>query len=129
MVGSSHLAKCLINYGLNSIESLSYVLHEVLESKNSDLHKNNVTINAQPLTEPEKRLRTDAKRFALQCKRARRQIEEFGSQPSSHMLWLQKQRGEYAAMRLLRKRKSEDLTANAMREAGVLDVYEKIEVT
>jgi hypothetical protein len=129
VVGSTHLAKCLINYGLISIDSLSYVLHEVLENKNSDLHKNNVTINALPLTEPEQRLRTDAKWFTLRCKQARRQIEESGSQPSSNMDWLEGQREEYAAMRLGRKRKFQDLTANAMHEAGKLDVYEKIEAT
>jgi hypothetical protein len=129
VVGSTHLAKCLINYGLSSIDSLSYVLHEVVESKNSDLHKNLVTINALPLTEPEKRLRTDAKWFTSKCKKARRQIEESGSQPSSHMDWLEGQCDRYAAMRLGRKRKFQDLTANAMHEAGLLDVYEKIEAT
>jgi hypothetical protein len=129
VVGSTHLAKCLINYGLISIDALSYVLHEVLEDKNSDMHKKNVTINALPLTEPEQRLRRDAKWFTLRCKQARKRIEESGSQPSSKMDWLEGQREEYAAMRLDRKRKSPDITANAMQEAGSLDVYEKIEAT
>jgi hypothetical protein len=45
------------------------------------------------------------------------------------MDWLEGQCDRYAAMRLGRKRKFQDLTANAMREAGLLDVYEKIEAT
>jgi hypothetical protein len=127
LVGSTHVAKCLINYGLSNIDSLSYVLHEVVESKKTDVHRNLVTINELPLTENEKRLRTDAKWFTSKCKKARRRLEESGSQSSSHMDWLEEQCARYEAMRLGRKRKLQDLTGNAMHEAGLLDVYESIE--
>jgi hypothetical protein len=43
------------------------------------------------------------------------------------MDWLEEQCARYDAMRLGRKRKFQDLTGNAMHEAGLLDVYESIE--
>jgi hypothetical protein len=127
LVGSTQLAKCLINHGLSTIDSLSYVLHEVVESKETDVHKNLVHINELPLTENEKRLRTDAKWFMSKCKKARTQLEESGGQSSSHMDWLEQQCARYNTMRIGRKRNFQDLTGNAMHEAGILDVYEKIE--
>ena len=109
------------------MDSLSNVLHEVVESKETDVHKNLVTINEPPLTENEKRLRTDAKWFMSKCKKARTQLEKSGGQSSSHMDWLEQQCARYNTMRIGRKRNFQDLTGNAMHEAGLLDVYETIE--
>jgi hypothetical protein len=127
LVGSTHVAKCLINYGLSNMDSLSHVLHEVVEHKDTDLHKNLVNINVLPYTETEKRIRADAKWFTSQCKRARRRFEESGGQSPRHLDCLEPKRAIYAAMRNDRKRKFPDLTADAMHGAGLLGVYESIE--
>ena len=39
LVGSTQVAKCLINYGLSNMDSLSAVLHEVIEHRDTDVHR------------------------------------------------------------------------------------------
>jgi hypothetical protein len=126
LVGSTHVAKCLINYGLSNIESLSLVLHEVVEGKGTDVHKNLRTISELPITETNEQVRRDAKWFLLKCKKAAWQLKASGNQSTQHTDWLQRQCAMYNAMRDGRKRKFADLTGNAMREAVLLDVYDSL---
>ena len=62
-----------------------------------------------------------------ECKKAGRQLKASGSQSTEHTDWLERQCAMYDAMRDGRKRKFADLTGNAMREAGLLDVYDSLE--
>jgi hypothetical protein len=127
LVGSTHVAKCLINYGLSNMDCLSNVLHEVVEHKDTDLHKNLVIANALPLTETEKGIRANAKWFAFRCHKAHSRLQEIGGQLDRHSLWLHSQRAIYAAMHNAGKRTFSDLTADAVQGAGLHDVYESIE--
>jgi hypothetical protein len=127
LVGSTHVAKCLINNGLSNMDCLSNVLHEVVEHKNTDLHRNLVIANALPLTETEKGIRANAKWFAFQCHKACHRVQETGGQLGRHSLWLHSQRANYAAMHNGGKRTFSDLTADAVQGAGLHDVYESIE--
>jgi hypothetical protein len=127
LVGSTHVAKCLINYGLSNMDCLSIVLHEVVEHKDTDFHKNLVIANALPLTETEKGIRANAKWFAFRCHKANSRLQEIGGQLDRHSLWLHSQCAIYAAVHNAGKRKYSDLTADAVQGAGLHGVYESIE--
>ena len=126
-VGSTHVAKCLINYGLSNMDSLSAVLHEVIEHKDTDVRKRLVLSNALPTTETQSGIRSSAKWFKYRCKRARRHLEEVGDYSRQHVAWMESQCALYVDMLNQRKRKFVNLTGQAMHDARLIGVFDSID--
>jgi hypothetical protein len=126
LVGSKQVAKCVINYGLSNMDSLSAVLHEVIEHKDTDVHKRLVLSNALPITETQSCIRSSAKWFKYKCKRACRHLEEVDDYSRQHVAWMDSQCALYVDMRNQRKRKFVDLTGQAMHDARLIGVFDSI---
>ena len=91
LVGSTQVAKCLINYGLSNIDSLSAVLHEVIEHRETDVHRELVKSNANRITPSEIDIRSKAKWFKYRLRKARKQLEKDDVDSREHVAWLDPQ--------------------------------------